>query len=423
MSTSDRLHALDAVRAFALLIGVVFHAGFSFVPGMIPGLWAINDSSPSYAISVLLFASHIFRMSLFFFVAGFFARMMYHRRGARGFWKDRSKRILIPLVAGWVLLFPALAAVWIWGLTKTFGGTLPPAPADAPPPPPGAFPLTHLWFLYYLLILYVLVLLGRWVIVSLDRRGWVRGAADAVVRRAVESGGAAVLLALPLCAALAFQADWIAWFGVPTPDRSVIPQAASLVGYGTAIIFGWLANRQVALLEVWARQWPLHLAVAVIATAACLSIAGLAPVFLPASPGLETLAYAFAYATGIWCWSFAIIGVAVRFLSHASAPIRYVADASYWIYLVHLPIVAALQVLVGHVPWHWSVKFPLILAVSLLVLFASYRYFVRPTWVGKLLNGRKYPRTADAAAPQAGAPAVSRHEPPNLSVLEGVHKR
>ena len=55
MSTHDRLHALDAVRAFALLLGVVFHAGFSFIPGMIPGIWAINDNSPSVAISVLLF--------------------------------------------------------------------------------------------------------------------------------------------------------------------------------------------------------------------------------------------------------------------------------------------------------------------------------------------------------------------------------
>ena len=102
MSTDDRLHALDAVRAFALLLGVVFHAGFSFIPGMIPGIWAIADTSPSATIGVLLFASHIFRMSLFFFVAGFFARMLFHRRGARGFWADRAKRILVPLSpAGW----------------------------------------------------------------------------------------------------------------------------------------------------------------------------------------------------------------------------------------------------------------------------------------------------------------------------------
>src|ERR1700752_382530 len=100
MTYSDRLHALDAVRAFALLLGVVFHAGFSFLPGLIPGLWAMTDNSPSTAIGVLLFAAHIFRMSLFFFVAGFFARMLFDRGGARGFWRNRLKRILVPLVAG-----------------------------------------------------------------------------------------------------------------------------------------------------------------------------------------------------------------------------------------------------------------------------------------------------------------------------------
>ena len=47
MSHSDRLHSLDAVRAFALLLGVVFHAGFSFLPGLIPGIWAMTDNSPS----------------------------------------------------------------------------------------------------------------------------------------------------------------------------------------------------------------------------------------------------------------------------------------------------------------------------------------------------------------------------------------
>ncbi len=81
MSSTDRLHALDAVRAFALLLGVMFHGGFSFIPGMIPGLWFIVDNSPSTTISVMSFAAHMFRMTLFFFVAGFFAHMMYHRKG------------------------------------------------------------------------------------------------------------------------------------------------------------------------------------------------------------------------------------------------------------------------------------------------------------------------------------------------------
>ena len=32
MTTQERLHALDAVRAFALLAGIVLHADLSFFP-------------------------------------------------------------------------------------------------------------------------------------------------------------------------------------------------------------------------------------------------------------------------------------------------------------------------------------------------------------------------------------------------------
>ena len=393
MSGTDRLHGLDAVRAFALLLGVVFHAGFSFIPGMIPGVWAIVDSSPSSAISVLLFTSHIFRMTLFFFVAGFFARMMFHRKGARGFWRDRSKRILVPLVVGWVILAPTLLALWMWGLTKTFG-TLPPAPANMPPPPPGAFPLTHLWFLYYLLVLYILLLLGRAVLTAVDRRGALRRAGDALVRSLAHTGAAAVVLPIPLIASLYVRPDWVMWFGIPTPDQSVIPQVASLVGYGTAITLGWLVHRQPDLLAIWGRQWKVHLAGAVTATAACLSVAGIAPAFVPQGPGVEKFAFAVAYGVAIWFWSFAVIGLAMRYMSRENEKVRYVADASYWIYLAHLPVVVSLQVLVGHLPWHWSVKFPLVLIVSFVVLFASYRYLVRATFIGWMLNGRKYPRIA-----------------------------
>ncbi len=429
MSQSDRLHALDAVRAFALLMGVVFHAGFSFIPGLIPGIWAINDRSPSDAISVLLFVSHIFRMSLFFFIAGFFARMLLQRAGARGFWGNRVKRILVPLIVGWMIVFPAIAAVWIWGLTKTFG-TLPAAPAGAPAAPPGAFPLTHLWFLYYLLVLYAIVLIGRAAIAAIDRRGGLRHAADIVVRGAVRTGAAAALLAVPVALALYFRADWIIWFGIPTPDQSVMPQWTSLVCYGTAVTFGWLVHRQIDLLEVWRAQWPFHAAVAAAASVLCLSIAGITPTLVPTPPGSTKLAFAFAYGLAIWCWSFAIIGVAMRFLSHANPTVRYVADASYWIYIVHLPVVAALQVAVGHLPWHWSVKFPFILAVSLTFLFVTYRYLVRSTFIGQVLNGRRSPRTvrgrdgARDAETSESAPALAMNaENRPVATLDGVHKR
>lgn len=404
MSSNDRLHALDAVRAFALLLGVMFHGGFSFIPGMIPGLWAIVDNSPSTTISVVSFAAHIFRMTLFFFVAGFFAHMMYHRKGARGFWRDRAKRILAPLVGGWLVFFPMIAAVWIWGITKTFAGKLPPPPANAPAAPPGSFPLTHLWFLYYLLVLYVIVLFVRWAIVTLDRNGAIRRAADTLVRGTVRTGLAAVLLPLPLIAAMYTHHEWYMWFGIPTPDRSVIPQLVSLIGFGTAVAFGWLIHRQLEqrdpattggdnVLSMWSRQWPIHFALALMATVACLAIVGMTPVWTPAVKGTWTLAYAAAYGLAIWCWCFAVIGIAVRYLSAERPAVRYVADASYWIYVAHLPVVAFFQVIVGHWPLHWTIKFPLVMAASLTVLFGSYRYLVRGSFIGAILNGRRIKHT------------------------------
>jgi ABC-type multidrug transport system ATPase subunit/peptidoglycan/LPS O-acetylase OafA/YrhL len=403
MSANDRLHALDAVRAFALLLGVVFHAGFSFLPGMITGIWAIADNSPSTAIGVLLFASHIFRMSLFFFVAGFFARMMFHRKGARGFWTNRGKRILVPLVVGWIVLFPSIAAVWMWGIVKFYGDAIPQPPAGLPSPPL-AFPLTHLWFLYYLLVLYAIVIAVRSAVVALDRLGAVRRAADAAAAGAVRTGLAAVLLPLPLVAALWARPDWIMWFGIPTPDQSLLPQVASLVGYGTAVGFGWLVHRQPDLLGVWGRFWPAHLLAGLVATAICLAIAGLKPALVPAAADFSKLAYAASYGIAIWSWSFAVIGIATRIASQPSRTTRYVADASYWIYLVHLPIVAAFQVLVGQWPWHWSIKFPLVLAASLSVLFVTYHYLVRSTFIGQVLNGRRYPRHASGPEPTTPGP-------------------
>jgi peptidoglycan/LPS O-acetylase OafA/YrhL len=68
---------------------------------------------------------------------------------------------------------------------------------------------------------------------------------------------------------------------------------------------------------------------------------------------------------------------------------RYAADASYWLYLVHLPIVIALQVAVSRLDWPWPVKFAAILVVVFPLLFASYQLLVRSSFVGAVLNGRR----------------------------------
>jgi peptidoglycan/LPS O-acetylase OafA/YrhL len=387
-NSTERLHALDATRGFALLLGVVFHATLSFLPAP-PGaaVWIVMDSQRSLALAMVFFVSHIFRMTTFFLIAGFFAHMSFHRKGARGFVLDRLKRIGIPLVVGQPILFALIVAATIWGaMVMAHGRPLPKAPAYPGFP---AFPLTHLWFLYVLLLLYTATLVLRGVIVLIDRSGRLRAIADAMVRSLVESPFGFILLALPTAAALYLAPQWLMWFGIPTPDSSLVPNAGAAIGFGTAFAFGWLVHRQTGLLEVWKRRWLLNLVLAIGLTVFAISLTGMAPVLTPASHDWRTAAYAVAYTLATWSWTFAVIGTALRFLSRQSAVRRYIADASYWIYVIHVPLIMALQVAVSQLAWPWWVKFPLILGVAFSLMFASYQLFVRYSFIGAVLNGRR----------------------------------
>ena len=64
------------------------------------------------------------------------------------------------------------------------------------------------------------------------------------------------------------------------------------------------------------------------------------------------------------------------------------------------------------------------------MLFVSYHYLVRSTFIGQMLNGRRYPRHQQVAAPapridqsQRGARERRRCRENPVATLSGVHKR
>lgn len=142
MENTGRIHALDALRAFALLLGIVLHATVSFLPGFADLDWPIIDNSPSTLLGIAFYVIHIFRMTIFFLLAGFFARLMFQRQGANSFFTERAKRILIPLVVGWPVLVPLLGASMVWG-TLQLG-----KPIVHPPPRQAARCFHFLWRIY-----------------------------------------------------------------------------------------------------------------------------------------------------------------------------------------------------------------------------------------------------------------------------------
>lgn len=387
MNIENRLHALDAVRAAALLLGIVLHSTMSFflpIPAM--------DVSQSSSLAGLFYVIHMFRMSLFFLLAGFFAHMVFHRRGTKSFIHDRFKRIALPMLVGWIIISPLLGAIVIWGLIRTFGAE---AGAGAEPPDMG-LPLTHLWFLYYLCIFYAGLLALRYLLVDvLDKSGVLKNVTDKFVSTLVPGVFGPLIFGLPLAVVLYNSPVWHAWFGLPTPDYGLTPQLPAIAGYGFAFTLGWLLHRQTDLLNRLRTRGLFNLMVAVLLTVVCVNMVGLTPALeLPFtnSPDWHKPVYIMCYTTAIWFWVFGLIGTAMRFLSASSAFWRYLADASYWMYLAHLPVVFFLQVIVAQWSLHWSIKFPLILLVTTTLLLLSYQTLVRPTRLGRWLNGKSVPR-------------------------------
>ena len=147
MSAHERLHSLDAVRAFALLAGVVLHAAMSFLPGFAATGWPIADNSPSVPLGVTFFVIHMFRMTTFFLIAGYFGHMLFHRLGiarVRAQPQPAHRRSARRRMDGGV---PGDRGIVHVGSQQ---GPLHLRSRPLPPPPTLAFPLTHLWFLYVL---------------------------------------------------------------------------------------------------------------------------------------------------------------------------------------------------------------------------------------------------------------------------------
>jgi len=91
-----------------------------------------------------------------------------------------------------------------------------------------------------------------------------------------------------------------------------------------------------------------------------------------------------AYA---WTMSLGLVGLFCRLFPHPRPTVSWLADASYWMYLVHVPLVMMMQLLVREWPLTAGLKFLLILAAVTPLLLASYHWCVRSTVIGSLLNG------------------------------------
>ena len=362
-----RFHDLDALRAFAMLLGMVLHASLFLVPvelwpASLPYTDETDTSRNPYAYIVA--GIHGFRMPVFFALSGFFTAMMWQARGLRGLGEHRVKRIALPLLISMFTVIPVI--YWLAA-----------GPDFRPLDWVSAWWLEgfyHLWFLWFLLLM--------------------AGGFIALARLGVEFRSHLWWLLIPL--ALIPQYFMREGMGADTPS-GVIPRA-EIFGY-YSLFFGvgvFFYQRGFAVRRGWA---------AMAGAAALLFLPTLAFSFPQEFPELdENAAWVLAAGAGLkvtyaWLMVFGLMGLFRWTMARERYWVRYMSDASYWLYICHVPLVIAGQQLAerdGGVNPHLA--FLLILGGVTAILLVSYRWGVRYTPIGTMLNGKRARRAAAAGA-------------------------
>jgi len=391
--SGSRLHGLDALRGGALLLGIVLHSLMPFFPSVTgdPGagdqrLWLVNDRHESFGALAGVYVIHLFRMVLFLLLAGYFARMSLHRKGVGAFVKDRLLRIGLPLVAFWPIAVASLGALVVINVMVNDLPT-PQAPPGATGTVLDAFTPGQLWFLWVLLECYFVIVVGRAALLRLL-------GAERAEAWASRIGGwlsapyGVVLAALPYAIGVLLQNSVT---GALVEPATLLPEPRGLVGYLGAVLTGWFLHaRTDGLARVTRGRW-WYLGVAVALTGVGLLL-----------PGLPLAVVAAVHGLAGWCWTYALVGLCLTHLTAERPAIRYLADASYWMYLLHLPLLVGIEIPLSQLDWPIPVKLTVTWAITVAVLLGSYQLLVRHTWIGRWLTGHRRravaQRPAEAAA-------------------------
>ena len=241
--------------------------------------------------------------------------------------------------------------------------------------PDGRFITHHLWFLYdlvYLVLAFVLVAgilkfvpvpkLSKWLAESPLRLLWLVPLTY-WAQYSMGGGGEDGL------------------FG-PTTSVWLEPDWIKLSYYGIFFGYGAICFQHKGFHRNAGRFWPVHLLVSV-------------PVFFFALVLMGWKELEFRYeiislcsALFVWLMIFGLIGVFRKFFSGESLKIRFVSDSAYWLYIAHLPLIQVLQIWVSDWPVPSLMKIVVICVVTTALLLVAYRYLIRYTPIGTMLNGK-----------------------------------
>lgn len=384
-SLNERAPGFDRLRAIATLLVVVLHAAIPYAATPLPGLvWPVRHPKPEPLVDWVMWPLACVLMPLFLVLSGYGSMLVLRQKGLAEFLVNRRKRLLYPLLASAAVILPLEFYVWVGAWV--WNGEVPAVKLRSlklDGPHAGIWGLSHLWYLQYVL-LYCAGLAG------LD---WLTGRSlppgetsnHGPSRRTLSVSerlfGHPVAIVVPVMLCLVWSPETVVGF-----QHAFLPVAGKFVFSG--LFFGWgvlLARGDAG----WSRDprtpWVAGL------VAASLWPLALREIRLHASLGtagherwlVAGVLAGFVVAAVASAWSLA------RQSQQPLGPsLLAIVRCSFWMYLVHHPLVAILQVGAHAVQ---SSAGALCLAVSLLGVagsWASFQYLVAGGWVERLLDGR-----------------------------------
>jgi len=381
-----RRHDLDWVRILAFALLVPYHVGMYYVT------WDFHVKSPASvpALEPLMILSAPWRLSLLFLVSGVATAFLMQKLPA-GFLRQRSWRLLLPLLFGMYVVVPPQAYFELVekmpggyhaGYARFMadyvrGGDLYcMAPGDCVDGPTW----NHLWFVAYLWVYSVVLWLG----VRLLPQAWRTWASDRL-RAAVEGPG---ILWWPMAWLVAARV-LVAPYAPSTHD--LFDDGYNHLQYGMVFLLGLLLARTEGPCETLRRyrRWMLALALG----SYVLMIAG----YLQFDDG-ETIPDGpmtlLRILWGVMEWSAiaAILGFARAWNPEASPLLRYLTAAVFPFYILHQTVIVVLAHQLQPLRISPVIEGPLLILATFALCVLGYEAIRRIGWLRPLFGLTSEPR-------------------------------
>ena len=389
-----RRHDLDWLRVIAIVLLLFFHSAMPYVAEWD---WHLKNADTSPLLMEANYFLSRWRMALLFLISGVGTAYALGFRPARGYLRERVKRLLVPLALGFLVIVPPQVYMERMADGATYRSFLHfwPSVLQGRPYPQGNTSWHHLWFIAYL-FLYSVAALPLFLYLRSERGRRVRGWIQARL-----AGPALYALGLPLGIVLATL--YVRWSG----PQDIIHDWGHLVFYFGFFVSGYLlAEAEGAWRWMEAnRRASLLLAVASIVVINYLRWNDVEPEwgYNAGNAALQLL-----QGFNAWFWVLAILGFGRRHLSFRNKLLDYAGEGIYPFYLLHQTVIVVIAFYVIRAPDGVWAKFWFTSFVSLALTVAIYDLLVRPYRLTRFLFGMKNPpRAVSAPRPVADAPAMA----------------